>query len=248
MKLTVKLRRYFLLTPNGEASSSQLSSASGSKSASKFARMNRLRELEMKMNEARKMNHAEVVAEDERKKRPQNFEAKRKRLEWEQEEEDKKKECLERGESYDRMKVMTIGADEAERWEKKKRKKNPDLGFADYEQATFRQYSHLTKQIKPDTQEVSRQKEQLGEDFYATADTLGLHQRKDSDEAIDRMVGDLEKQIEKRSKYSRRRTFDEEADVDYINERNAKFNQKLERFYGKYTAEIKQNLERGTAV
>ena len=54
--------------------------------------------------------------------------------------------------------------------------------------------------------------------------------------------------IEKRAKYSRRRTFDEEADVDYINERNAKFNQKLERFYGKYTAEIKQNLERGTAV
>ena len=30
------------------------------------------------------MNHAEVVAEDERKKRPVNFEAKRKRLEWEE--------------------------------------------------------------------------------------------------------------------------------------------------------------------
>jgi len=27
-----------------------------------------------------------------------------------------------------------------------------------------------------------------------------------------------------------------------------KFNKKLERFYGKYTAEIKQNLERGTAI
>ena len=53
---------------------------------------------------------------------------------------------------------------------------------------------------------------------------------------------------EKRKKYSRRRAFDEEADIDYINERNMKFNQKLERFYGKYTAEIKQNLERGTAV
>jgi len=35
---------------------------------------------------------------------------------------------------------------------------------------------------------------------------------------------------------------------DYINERNMKFNQKLERFYGKYTKEIKDNLERGTAV
>lgn len=54
--------------------------------------------------------------------------------------------------------------------------------------------------------------------------------------------------IEKRSKYSRRRAYNDDADIDYINERNAKFNKKAERFYGKYTAEIKQNLERGTAV
>ena len=36
--------------------------------------------------------------------------------------------------------------------------------------------------------------------------------------------------------------------MDYINERNMKFNKKAARFYDKYTAEIKQNLERGTAV
>ena len=54
--------------------------------------------------------------------------------------------------------------------------------------------------------------------------------------------------IEKRAKYSRRRTHDEDDDIDYINERNMNFNKKLERFYGKYTTEIKQNLERGTAV
>jgi len=56
------------------------------------------------------------------------------------------------------------------------------------------------------------------------------------------------RRIEKRAKYSRRRAFNDDADIDYINERNAKFNKKAERFYGKYTAEIKQNLERGTAV
>lgn len=58
----------------------------------------------------------------------------------------------------------------------------------------------------------------------------------------------LPPRIEKREKYSRRRPYNDDADIDYINERNAKFNQKAERFYGKYTAEIKQNLERGTAV
>lgn len=53
---------------------------------------------------------------------------------------------------------------------------------------------------------------------------------------------------EVRSKYSRRRRFDPDADVDFINEKNRKLNARLEYFYGKYTREIKQNLERGTAV
>lgn len=54
--------------------------------------------------------------------------------------------------------------------------------------------------------------------------------------------------IAKREKYSRRRMHNDDADIDYINERNMKFNKKLERFYGEHTTEIKQNLERGTAV
>ncbi|NXU98458.1 SYF2 factor, partial [Cettia cetti] len=62
------------------------------------------------------------------------------------------------------------------------------------------------------------------------------------------MVADLEKQIKKRERYSRRRPYNDNTNIDYINERNAKFNQKAERFFGKYTAETKQNLERGTAV
>ncbi|XP_050393135.1 pre-mRNA-splicing factor syf2 [Patella vulgata] len=211
-------------------------------------RMNRLRELELRMNEARKLNHVEVVAEDERKKRPANFEAKRKRTEWEDEQEKLREDCTKRGEDFDRVKVLDQGADDVERWEKKKKKKNPDIGFSDYEQATHRQYSGLAKKLKPDMKEYGRQKEKLGEDFYASSNTLGLHQQKSSDDAINRMVDDLEKQIDKRTKYSRRRQFDDEADIDYINERNMKFNKKLERFYGDYTSEIKQNLERGTAV
>lgn len=40
------------------------------------------------------------------------------------------KECLERGEDYDRVKLLDLGADEAERWERKRKKTNPDQGFA----------------------------------------------------------------------------------------------------------------------
>jgi len=74
----------------------------------------------------------------------------------------------------------------------------------------------------------------------------GLH--KDKPENIDKMVQDLEKQVAKRDKFSRRRMYNDDADIDYINERNMKFNKKLERFYGQYTQDIKNDLERGTAI
>ena len=59
---------------------------------------------------------------------------------------------------------------------------------------------------------------------------------------------DLEKQDEKRKNFSRRRAHHHDADIDYINERNRNFNKKLERFYGKYTQGLKDDLERGTAI
>jgi SYF2 splicing factor len=52
----------------------------------------------------------------------------------------------------------------------------------------------------------------------------------------------------KREAYSRRRRHEEDKDIDFINPRNANFNRKIERAFGKYTQEIKANLERGTAL
>uniref|UniRef100_A0A4X2K3G1 Pre-mRNA-splicing factor SYF2 n=1 Tax=Vombatus ursinus TaxID=29139 RepID=A0A4X2K3G1_VOMUR len=211
-------------------------------------RLRKFRELHMKRNEARKLNHQEVVEEDKRLKLPANWEAKKARLEWELQVEEKKKECAARGEDYERVKLLEISAEDAERWERKKKRKNPDLGFSDYAAAQLRQYHRLTKQIKPDMETYEKLREKHGEEFYPTSNSLLHGTHVPSTEEIDRMVIDLEKQIEKREKYSRRRPYNDDSDIDYINERNAKFNKKAERFYGKYTAEIKQNLERGTAV
>ncbi|KAG9470299.1 pre-mRNA-splicing factor SYF2 [Eleutherodactylus coqui] len=211
-------------------------------------RLRKFRELHLKRNEARKLNHQEVVEEDKRQKLPSNWEARKARLEWELKEEERKKECVANGVDYERAKLLEISADEAERWERKKKRKNPDIGFSDYAAAQLRQYQRLTKQIRPDMQEYERERDKQGEHFYPTSDSLFHGTHVPSKEGVDRMVSDLEKQIEKREKYSRRRAYNDDADIDYINERNAKFNKKAERFYGKYTAEIKQNLERGTAV
>ncbi|XP_051506760.1 pre-mRNA-splicing factor syf2-like [Myxocyprinus asiaticus] len=211
-------------------------------------RLRKFRELHFKRNEARKMNHQEVVEEDKRLKLPSNWEAKKARLEYELMVDQRKKECAERGEDYNRVKLLEVSAEDAERWERKKKKKNPDPGFSGYAEAQLRQYQRLTKQIKPDMENYERQRVECGEDFHPTSNSLIHGTHVPSKESIDRMVEDVEKQIEKRSKYSRRRAYNDDADIDYINERNAKFNKKAERFYGKYTAEIKQNLERGTAV
>lgn len=210
--------------------------------------MKKLKELHLKRNEARQLNHKEVVEEDKRKKLPANWEAKQMRAEWVINDEAQKEEAIKSGQEYDRVKLLNISASEAERFEWKRKKKNPDQGFADYEQATARQYNRLIKNIKPDMDDYCRQRERIGEAFYGGPNTIlhGLH--KDTKQGIDRMVEDLEKQIIKREKYSRRRTHNDDADIDYINDRNMKFNKKLERFYGQYTTEIKQNLERGTAV
>lgn len=52
----------------------------------------------------------------------------------------------------------------------------------------------------------------------------------------------------RRQKFSRRRSTHTDADIDFINERNRVFNKKIKRAFDKYTVEIRNNLERGTAL
>ena len=66
---------------------------------------------------------------------------------------------------------------------------------------------------------------------------------------IDRLVSELKKAEEVRLKKTRqRRGEDDDKDVTYINEKNKQFNQKLARFYNKYTTDIRESFERGTAL
>lgn len=74
-----------------------------------------------------------------------------------------------------------------------------------------------------------------------------------SDEARERegarnLANELKRRIEKQAKKKRERMEFEQEDVSYINQRNKRFNQKISRTYDKSTAEIRQNLERGTAL
>ncbi|KAF1956424.1 SYF2-domain-containing protein [Byssothecium circinans] len=77
------------------------------------------------------------------------------------------------------------------------------------------------------------------------------HDHKPSKEAVDRLVQDLEKGEEARRKARAARGQRDEndtGDVTYINLKNKQFNDKLARFYNRYTADIRDSFERGTAI
>ncbi|ERS99350.1 hypothetical protein HMPREF1624_04549 [Sporothrix schenckii ATCC 58251] len=86
--------------------------------------------------------------------------------------------------------------------------------------------------------------------FFSTAESTSFADNRPSKEAIDRLVNDQKKADEAALRKRRERLAKngEDADVTYINEKNKHFNQKLARFYNKYTTEIRESFERGTMI
>ena len=85
--------------------------------------------------------------------------------------------------------------------------------------------------------------------FYSDSSNLGFVEQKPKRENVDRLVNDLKKAEESRFKKRRDRGRDEhDGDVTYINDKNKQFNQKLARFYDRYTRDIRESFERGTAI
>ena len=62
-----------------------------------------------------------------------------------------------------------------------------------------------------------------------------------------RLADEMKRRAEKRANKRGRPEFDA-YDVSYINDRNKRFNEKISRNFDEHTAEIRQNLERGTAL
>ncbi|CAI4226238.1 unnamed protein product [Auanema sp. JU1783] len=210
----------------------------------------RLRKLHQLRENARKENHREVVEEDRKSKLPKNHEAKQAREQWELQEMEERKKAEEEGKNYDRMKALNTQADVADRIEaSRKRKKNPDQGFSSYDEMTLRQHSRLTSNLNPDMKSYKQMRQVVGEEqFYPGVNTLIHGSHYPTQAAMEKLAGDVKGQAKRREQFHRRRMFDPDAPIDYINERNKRFNEKLEKFYGKYTEDIKEDLERGTAI
>ncbi|KAL1303984.1 hypothetical protein AAFC00_000429 [Neodothiora populina] len=181
------------------------------------------------------------------------------------------------GEDYERKRAWDWTIDESEKWDRKLSKKarnKANNAFQDYSGEANKVYKRQLKEMKPDRENYEKEKRNLIEratasgglevvetedgeliavdrdgTFYSTADSTDFVSQKPSKEAVDKLVGEIRKQEEVRNKNRRnRKGGEDDADVTYINDKNKQFNQKLARFYNKYTADIRESFERGTAL
>lgn len=181
---------------------------------------------------------------------------------------------------FERKRNWDYTVEESESWDKrvaKKARAKDNNAFADYRGEANKVYKRQLGQMnKVDLAAYAEEKAtklqrqvqagllQLVEtdagEIY-TVDTLGrintpvqeeyAHDHRPSKEAVDRLVGDIEKGEKARLEARRKRGIKDEqdtGDVTYINQKNKQFNDKLGRFYNRYTTEIRENFERGTAI
>lgn len=208
----------------------------------------KLFELRLKMNEARKANQIAMVAEKKRMEAPPESRGISKEK-WLEERKKKVGKLLEAN-GLDMKKAYMLDTQEAAEAKYKKWEKDPaPFGWDVFNQKTlYNAYKKRTKNVNVDLEEYNKMKEEDPE-FYREASSLQYGKApKTSEDKIDRMVKELKDRDEKRNSFSRRRKFHEDKDIDSINDRNEHFNKKIERAFGKYTLEIKNNLERGTAL
>lgn len=211
-------------------------------------RQKKLFELRLKMNEARKANQTAMVAEKKKMEAVPESRgiSKQKWLE------DRKKKIgkLLDANGLDMKEAYMLDTQEAAEAKYKKWEKDPaPFGWDVFNQKTlYDAYKKRSKNIEVDLEEYNKIKE-ADPEFYREASSLQYGKApKLSEDKVERMVKELKDQEEKRMSFSRRRRFREEKDIDSINDRNEHFNKKIERAFGKYTLEIKNNLERGTAL
>ncbi|KAF9167941.1 hypothetical protein DFQ26_002395 [Actinomortierella ambigua] len=236
--------------------------ASGSSSQQKpltmKERMERLKNIRQQMSQSRQANRADIISEHQRSKTSHKEDTKKERLRQEAEKMLDKQEMEEAGEDYERSQFWGYSVESVEKWNEKEeaKKERRNNEFIDWGHANHKKYIRQVSTMKPNLAAYNTKKEQAAnqEDeeeagFYRDANSVSfLSDAKPEKGAVDRMAADVAKQIDLRSKRFKRKAHDEDADVNYINDANQRFNQKLSRYYDRFTKEIRDNFERGTAL
>lgn len=209
----------------------------------KTARLARLKAIREKMNDSTTSNRKALLDEDKDLKVNKRADALLERKQQQAEFELEKLQAEEKGEDFDRKRAWDWTVKETEEWkEKKERKKEREgqSGVHDMSSTAQRAYEKDLAAFKPDLDTYEKEKE------------TGLHQapsfsHKPTPEALDRLVNGLTKGDKQRMK-RRKQPGTDDQHATYISDKNKQFNEKLNRQYDKYTKEIRDNFERGTAL
>ena len=198
----------------------------------------RLAKLQASLKKAKKINEKAVVEEDDRSINPA-IDKKLKKQEWLTKEKFKQEALEVLGIPNDKQ-YLTDSIAHAGNVEKKKRKrdKRSAYGWEVFNSdAHMRAYKKRIANLKIDKDLAQKQNDDK-ETVVVNPDP----------EKVEKMAAELESEAEKKQKFTRRRPFYDDLDVNFINERNRVYNLKLERTYRETAAEIKKNLERGTSL
>jgi cyclophilin family peptidyl-prolyl cis-trans isomerase len=210
----------------------------------------RLRKLKMKINQSRQLNKKEVLSEGERlgsKEAHDRYLKQVKREEKIRKEQETKQIHAKAfsGSEYEKkdMKAMMQSGSESIHQAMKKETIEEKNMFSpkDYynPEGQFRNYENSVKSIRPGNLIP----------LHTNPDDLHSEQGKQRErEGAMRLASELKRRAQKAEKRKQKSMEFEGEDVSYINKRNKKFNEKISRNYDKHTAEIRQNLERGTAL
>lgn len=205
-------------------------------------------DLRLKLNAARKANQKEIVAEKKREEAPVESRGVSKQK-WFEEKQKRLGKHLEIN-GLEASKAFMLDTQESAEVKYKKWEKKPaPFGWDVFNQRSlYNAYKKRTKHIPYSMEDYAKAKES-DPDFFRDGSSLQYGKTPDiPEENVDKMVAELVNRDSNRKSFSRRRKFHEEKDIDSINDRNEHFNRKIERAFGKYTVEIKNNLERGTAL
>lgn len=220
----------------------------------------RLRKLNQKINQARQLNKKAVKEEGERitdvdkeRRRQAALAKKSKEATWEAANSKAVRIASENGID---AKALTQQAADSVKATRAKADKDELNRFQinDYHnsEGQHRNYQRNLKSL-PSAQQSAQHNHSSPEQTTARAlvynplelDAAGPDQQR---EGARRVAAELHRRIDKSQQRDRKRKQNETDDASGINLRNKRFNEKINRTYDKQTAEIRQNLERGTAL
>ena len=222
----------------------------------------RLRKLQLKINQSKKLNHQEVLQEGERLSSKEAFQKHRKQTskndakQREQEQWDnihkknvstllnvkneRSGNSISQGKTKKEIQaLMQSGSDSIRHSNRKMEKKERNLHSSnDYynSEGQFRNYERSLKSIVPS--------DNNNDGTNSVEQSFQARERN----GAKRLADEMRRRAKKSEKRKQKEMDFEATDISSINKRNKHFNEKINRNYDKHTAEIRQNLERGTAL